>query len=786
MPPPTIQRKLGFLERPWLWLASALLGSAAIAAAGKLAADGKLDAIFAQRAADHALRGYTPAGLFLGIASVILTVLAALYSLRKRPLQERLPGRGTMTAWLWLHVAASLLALAATVVHAGYGLVSAEPSTGKVLAAIFFLLALSGLVWRIAYAVVPPRAERAVGNYAAGDSAHRAEALTAEIAKVAAGGSSEIHRLEAWLLEAPREPADVERAAAALDPAERPIIEEMARLAASRRRALARMAQQNRYARLLQIWRVAHVPLTFLFFPALAVHIVFALDLHLQIGGPGDAPRQEFSGFHRSKECASCHRAIYEQWSSSMHAHALRSPVTIAQNNQLLEADLRNARSPDPRRFCVNCHGPVAVAASGKTRLPLRRVGYEDALLDEGIGCATCHQWRGTESPGGAGLARFQDGLRPGSTYFGAFADPVGNAFHKSRQASIFSRDGALCANCHNVQYDTDGDGKIVKGVDLVLQTTQQEYEAYAAKGGRPTCIGCHMPVRSGERAAERAAIPTQQDREAPPRVLHDHTFVGVDYPIDEVATRDPQRAAREALLRGAARMDVTQAAAKNGELTWQVSITNSGVGHNLPSGFAFARQMWLEIKVTGEGGKVLFSSGILARNSDDLCDAGTLDDPGNPAKPFVVGCKAADKQLVSFQQKLVDRIDVERGRDGQPKLDARGDTKPIAAKGAKEAWIQHLTAGAVPRVRPRDGAVLSPLAPEETRSFGYAAPVGDAKRVTLSVRLLFRSLAPYMLRAIGAGQKPEEKQLAPLVENLQVVEMAAKTITVDAPQVKP
>lgn len=780
---PSIRRELTLSERAPLWLGASALGAAGVIALGLLAADGKLDSVLGQHAADHVLRGYTPMGLSLGVAAVVLVLIAGAYSLRKRPLQERLPtGRGTMTAWLWLHVAAGVVALAAAALHAGFGAISVGLSTGKVLGALFALLTVSGIAWRIIYQVVPPRAAAVVGNYAEHGSALRAEAFATEIEKAAAGGSAELHRLAAWLSEAAREPAEIAAAGASIAPEEQPALAEIARLAAARHRALARMAQQARYTRILQAWRVAHIPMAILLLPALAVHVAGALDLHVLVAGTGDAPLRALSGLHRSKDCAACHRAIVAEWQSSMHAHAMRSPVTVAQNNQLLDADLRGQKSPDPKHICVNCHGPVAVAATGRARLPLKRDGYEDAFLAEGVGCSACHQWRGTEEPGLAGLARFQDGLRPGSTYFGAVDDPVGNAFHRSRPANIVKRDGALCANCHNVLYDRDGDGKMQKGIDLVLQTTQQEYEAYAAKGNRPTCVACHMPVRTAGRAAERATIPFEQDREAPERVVHDHSFVGVDYPIDEVAERDPQRAAREALLKSAARLDLDPAAAiKNGELTFTAAITNSGVGHNLPSGFAFARQLWLEVRVTGDGGKLVFSSGVLAKPSDDLCDASTIDDPGNPAKPFVVGCKASDKMLVNFQQKLVDRIDVDRDRDGRPKLDARGETRPVAAAGAKEAWIQHLTAGVIPRVRPSDGAALSVIAPDETRKFGYRVPVGDARKVTVTVRMLFRSLAPYMLRALGSGQAKDEVQLALLVENLQVVEMAAKTITVEA-----
>jgi hypothetical protein len=90
---------------------------------------------------------------------------------------------------------------------------------------------------------------------------------------------------------------------------------------------------------------------------------------------------------------------------------------------------------------------------------------------------------------------------------------------------------------------------------------------------------------------------------------------------------------------------------------------------------------------------------------------------------------------------------------------------------------------------RPRDGepggvflaGVAAPRAPGETRRLGYRVRVGSAAHVTVAVWLLFGSLAPHMVHALGSGQAAGEAPLAPLVDNLQVVEMAAKTITVEA-----
>ncbi len=73
------------------------------------------------------LRGYTLTGVFFGVSSVGLGLLAFLYSLRKRSLQEKMPV-GTMAGWLWGHVYLGLLCVVLAFAHAGYGSVGLEPS----------------------------------------------------------------------------------------------------------------------------------------------------------------------------------------------------------------------------------------------------------------------------------------------------------------------------------------------------------------------------------------------------------------------------------------------------------------------------------------------------------------------------------------------------------------------------------------------------------------------------------------------------------------------------------
>jgi hypothetical protein len=759
------------LERGWPWLALAMLTTVVLVALMLLLAGGVIDDPWG-----NDLRGYTLSGILLGCLAVSMTLATYLYSARKRAFQERMPGRGgSMMLWLWVHVTLGCLALLAALLHAGLGALSFPFSSGKLLLYVFAGLTVSGIVWRLVYRFVPPRAAPKVGNYSQEGAVARAEALTTEIEKLCAGKPAPFLQLRDWLLAAPRAEAELAQAAAAHDPALAAQLRQLHQLIDSRRRALSRHAFQGRYTRVLQRWRKLHVPLAFLLIPLLIAHVIGALRVPERLAPIGSMPLQTFSGFAPSSECKTCHLTIYKQWKRSMHAHALSSPVMIAQGNQVLREELFDAESPDPKLVCVNCHGPMQVALTKQQQgiLPFSRPMYSDELLNEGIGCTTCHQLT-IEDPteGVAGLSSFQEKLRlPGDTYYAQIEDPVPNAYHRSAKGPIFDDSAKLCVSCHNVVYDLDGNNRIDLGVDLILQQTTVEYEKYRKDGGPVHCLQCHMPVDPDQsRAADGAWLLFEQDVAAPERVVHDHSFVGVDYPIDQ--KKDYQGKKRRKLLRSAVTLD---ARAAGGKLT--VTIENSGAGHNVPTGLAFARQMWLEVKMLDGAGRLLKGSGVLDEPTDDLCDNDTMAVPPAALAKHVRGCKGGpDAELVNFQQKLIERIDVVRDAAGAPLL-KNGQRQVIASEGARESVLQRIKGGAVPRVRPIDQQKLTPIPPRESRSFDYAMPNGVK---TVTVRLLFRIFPPYFLRGLAKGQEKGEKpRIKPLIKNLRVERMAKKTIEV-------
>jgi hypothetical protein len=515
--------------------------------------------------------------------------------------------------------------------------------------------------------------------------------------------------------------------------------------------------------------RILHVPLSLLFLLAVPLHLLFAYDIPARVVPLGAVSGAALGGFEPAGNCASCHQRAVKEWRQSMHAHAMTSPIMVAQSNQVLAKVLAQAEYPDPKRICVNCHGPVGAALTSGTSLPLTADSAleDDALLNEGISCTVCHQWNGTPETASGGLSRFQSGLRPGHTYFGAITNPVGNAFHGSETTPSFRAPEQLCRNCHSVEYDKNGDGQMHRGTDLVLQTLFDEWQDYQQKGGTATCVSCHMPVLTETRAAEHADIPFEQDHDAPKRQVHDHSFVGADYPLDDGAARAALRPARESLLGRAASLTIVPNSLQSAgnSLSFSVQVGNSGTGHNLPGGFAFVRQMWLEVTVLDAAQRVVADSGHIASATADLCDSSIIDDPQSPVLPFLQGCAKSDPLLVNFQQMLVDFAQPKLGPGGTPLLDSRGEPLLERAPNGRESVIQYLTAGPTARVRPFDHKPTAPLAAGEAAVFpyGFAFGAGVAPK-SLRVRLMFRASPPYFLRALGVEK---------FVAGLEMSEMA-------------
>lgn len=285
--------------------------------------------------------------------------------------------------------------------------------------------------------------------------------------------------------------------------------------------------------------------------------------------------------------------------------------------------------------------------------------------------------------------------LDPDAPEQGPITDPDGNAQHGSQASAIFA-DAEFCGSCHDV----------VELNGLPLERPYQEWlESPAYMDGR-TCQDCHMTASTGPAAVNGAD-----------RTVHDHRFIGVDTPLLASFAPDPtDRADREArvaaLLADVAAVDVAAAPVTAGEtLDLVVTVTNRVDGHDLPTGTTFIRQLWLEVTATDADGNALFTSGDLDANGD-------LRDAWSDLDPY------GDADLIAFRSGLYDA-------QGEPTL------FPWNA-------YEHFTT-AIP--------------PGYARTVTYFVPTEGAAEgaVHVDVRLRFRAIPPYLLRAVGMDDVIDE-----------------------------
>lgn len=486
-----------------------------------------------------------------------------------------------------------------------------------------------------------------------------------------------------------------------------------------------------------------------------------------------------------SKRCEQCHTSIFKEWVSSPHSASVTSVVTVAQNNALFLTELKDQPRPDPAQFCVNCHSPLVTAAVVTTQkdqvptLPFNDPSFDPAELTEGIGCKTCHAYIGSPQRGIAGLAVYQDDLDPnGNTFYGPFDDAAETTAHKSQASPSFGKDMAsqVCLTCHDTFLDRDHKGtpdKPTPGVDLILQNTGAEFEQYTALGGDKTCGDCHMPVRVGTiRVAEGARIGTdEQQTQAPARTIHSHKLVGVDYPLDDA--NDESSAERLELLQQGISFDVKGFTFEGGKLAFDVSLANTGTGHAFPTGFAFLRQLFVDVAITDASGALVTSSGHLLNPADDLCDKATFD---GPLGVSLSQCPKPDLQLVNLQLQLVTKV--------VPGVDEKGNPVAVAEPSfAKETVLENLDGGPVVRHRPSDGLPLAPLTPNEKRSYAYHFDLpGQGHNFHVSVKLRFRNLPPYVLRGLRDLSPPQAKDLTKALARLKIIDIATFTRDIQSP----
>ena len=296
--------------------------------------------------------------------------------------------------------------------------------------------------------------------------------------------------------------------------------------------------------------------------PAAKAHGMKPPGGHGMGGMPADRP-----SFEPATICKQCHEEIYRDWSQSMHAHARKawyfSHKVATERMGMACYNERNSAIA-----CDTCHEPAGIYPFGA----VMNASPPALAAIEGVTCDVCHRITEVKATG-----EFAFGAQ--DTKLGPYSDAK-SPYHKTARSALIEKSD-FCVACH-------GQLNNMNGLSVCDTVRTWRESRYAAEG--KTCQTCHMPGATGP-AATGPGAPADAPKDRP---LRRHTFRGPH--------SDPS------LLREAATLEQNVAKAGDGGLQIRITVTNSGTGHDLPSGLP-ERLITLKVHARDRAGNVVWQN---------------------------------------------------------------------------------------------------------------------------------------------------------------------------------
>lgn len=281
--------------------------------------------------------------------------------------------------------------------------------------------------------------------------------------------------------------------------------------------------------------------------------------------------------------CSGCHDLLFSQWKSTMHANSFTDPFYWN------EAKLAGEEAGDKvRNFCHSCHSPAGTLIGN---IPAD-AAKADAITKAGVFCDFCHTVTSSKGIGNASYI-----VETGQTKRGPYKDSY-SPFHLT-EYSEFHTKAEFCGMCHDVYHPTNG---------LKIEETYTEWKnsPYAKRG--IVCQDCHMTPGPGVTKPNPGAVAVggpNREHFWTHFTIGANVFMAQYLDLPETATLALER------LKSAARLAANASRTPNG-LRLNVTVSNVGAGHKLPTGLTEMRHMWLEVVVKDAAGKTVYSSGVL------------------------------------------------------------------------------------------------------------------------------------------------------------------------------
>jgi hypothetical protein len=315
-----------------------------------------------------------------------------------------------------------------------------------------------------------------------------------------------------------------------------------------------------------------------------------------------------------TESCAGCHADAAAQWRSSAHAFgSFNNPVY-----RVVVDRFRADVGKDASRFCGGCHD-VALLVDGAMS---KDVAPADSRGHGGITCRVCHGIESTR-PDGNGSYLLASSPIP----IPRDGDDESLRAHEARMAMAPLRTAQMCGSCHRAFLSPEtGNPSHLVGQDELGTWQRSAYAgSLATRVDEPIdgaeCRTCHMPLEAA----------THGDAAAKEGKIRSHRFPGANTWLAAMRGDREQVDAVQAMLRGAASIDVAVAMAADwtrtlpadgapvtpGQaLTLDVVVRNERTGHRFPGGVLDAQDTWVELEIRDARGKRLAEAGAAQQST--------------------------------------------------------------------------------------------------------------------------------------------------------------------------
>ena len=315
------------------------------------------------------------------------------------------------------------------------------------------------------------------------------------------------------------------------------------------------------------------------------------------LNNSGDILSSEFnvSDFTSAFVCIDCHEQHYVEWSGSMHAYTMNSPVFFSYKEKNKEIHPGTGE-----KFCMQCHNPISFLTGTDLSMYDNVSEFQnsniDQVLKEGITCDICHTKTGlsqtVHAQGNMSANAIYKMYPTGDIKFGSIQNPTPNDYHQSFYLPTY-QSSQFCLPCHDL---------VINNIEAEPTFTEWNRIPGFSMFGGVSCQNCHMPVKDDG--------------------THDHKFVGVDLDLTIPINDNPSFLDVENLLSTSADIDfnilgeeLLDQMPSGDTLSIPISV-KSQTAHNFPSGTSFNREAWVEIKVINNN-NLLYESGVVENHED-------------------------------------------------------------------------------------------------------------------------------------------------------------------------